>query len=95
MSRLIAQIYLVLGNREFHPGDKLPTDNADEVAALVKNGAAAWCGDDPPLRVAATSVTAQPGLPGRATGGEATGEDLVGRVSDTPQRRRPGRKSKP
>ena len=94
MSRLIAQIYLVLGNREFHPGDELPTDDVSKADALVENGAAAWCGDAPPVRVAAIPATAQPGMTGRAVGGEVTGNDLVGRVPDTPERRRPRRNPK-
>ena len=55
MSRLIAQIYLVLGNREFHT----PATNC-----------------------------------GKAVGGEVTGDDMIGRIPETPQRRRSKRSPK-
>ena len=49
--------------------------------------------DKPTIPPTARSVTALPGLPGLAVGGEQTGDDLVGRVPMTPERRRPDGKS--
>lgn len=85
----LAFIQTNLGFTRYRPGDILPADHP-QAAAWVESGAAVWRGDDhePPMRVTAARAAAEPGLPGLAVGGEATGEDLVGRVPMTEQRRR-------
>ena len=79
--RLIALDRIKVGFREYGPGDTLPSDHPD---------AAAWRPEDyqPSAWVRAKRAAATPGLHGTAVGGEATGEDLVGRVPMTEQRRR-------
>lgn len=87
--RLIALDRIKVGFREYGPGDTLPPDHPD-AAAWVESGAAARRPEDyrPPEWVRAKRAAATPGLPGTAVGGEATGEDFVGRVPMTEQRRR-------
>jgi len=79
-----------MGFTRYRPGDILPADHPD-AAAWVQSGAATWRPEDEPAPawVRAKRAAATPGLPGTAIGGEATGEDLVGRVPQTAQRRRP------
>ena len=88
--RLVALVHIQtdLGFTRYRPGDALPADHP-QAAAWVESGAAVWRGDDhgPTMRVTAARAAADPGLPGLAVGGEATGEDLVGRVPMTEQRR--------
>ena len=96
MAKLNALSHILVGNREYHPGQALPSENAETAAAWVESGAAIWRDDDyEPLTFAkARPATAAAGLPGISVGGEASGDDLVGRVPTTPQRKR-GRHGKP
>lgn len=96
--RLIALTYIQtdLGFTRYRPGDTLPADHP-QAAAWVESGAAVWRGDDhePTMRVTAVRAAADHGLPGLAVGGEATGDDLVGRVPLTEQRRKAPWKPRP
>ena len=87
---LVALRYIQTGNKEYQPGEALPTKDADLAAAWVESGAAVWRGEDyePPRYARAELVTATPGLPGLAAGGEADRDALVGRIPLTPQRQR-------
>ncbi len=78
-----------MGFTRYRPGDTLPADHPD-AAAWVESGAAAWMPNDAPAPewVRAKAAAAAPGLSGTAVGGEATGDDLIGRVPQTGKRRR-------
>ena len=86
----LAYIQTDMGFTRYRPGDLLPPDHPD-AEAWVEAGSAKWVNAEdyaPPTYARATPATALAGLPGLAAGGEATGEDLVGRVPLTPERRR-------
>lgn len=89
--RLIALADIQDNFIRYHAGDELPADAA-AAASWVEAGTAMWVAADakPPTWVKARQVTALPGLPGTAVGGEQTGDDLVGRVPITPERMRFG-----
>lgn len=88
---LLAQAYIEAdgGLTLYRPGDVLPSD-APDAEAWVEAGTAIWVDADyqPPKYAQAKPATAPAGLPGLAIGGEATGDDLVGRVPVTPERMR-------
>lgn len=85
----LANIQTDMGFTHYRPGETLPADHPD-AAAWVKAGSAKWVDANyaPPKYPKATPAAATAGLPGLAIGGEATGDDLVGRVPDTPKRKR-------
>ena len=89
--RLLALAYIQtdMGFTRYRPGDLLPPDHPD-ADAWVEAGSAKWVGADyaPPTYARARPVTAPAGLAGLAVGGEATGDDLVGHVPTTHERRR-------
>lgn len=88
---LLAQAYIEAdgGLTLYRPGDLLPSDSTD-AEAWVEAGSAIWVDADyqPPTYARAKPATAPAGLPGLAVGGEATGDDLVGRVPMTIERMR-------
>ena len=88
---LRARAYIIPAgsSREYFPGDALPSDHPD-AGAWVEAGTAVWVDADkkPPTHTKARMAAAPAGLPGKAVGGEATGDDLVGKVPATPARRR-------
>lgn len=90
MAKLVALGYIQVGFREYQPGESLPADDPELAAEWVESGAAVWRSDDyqPPTWVTAKRAAAEPGLPGLAVGGEATGQELVGKVPATPERMR-------
>lgn len=90
MAKLTALGYIQVGFREYQPGEDLPADDPELAAEWVESGAAVWRPDDyqPPTWAKAKRAAAEPGLPGLAVGGEATGQELVGKVPATPERMR-------
>lgn len=88
--RLLALAHIQVGFAQYKPGDFLPADRQDDTAAWIEAGTAMWVPEDyhPPSGVAARPVTAEPGLPGIAVGGKLTGNDLVGKIPETVERRR-------
>ena len=90
MAKLVALSHILVGNREYKPGQALPSEDAATAAAWVESGAAIWRDDDyqPPTYAKAKSATAEAGLPGLAVGGEVTGNELVGKVPATHERKR-------
>lgn len=87
--RLVALEYIQVGFTRYRPGDTLPSDHPDAATWLECGSAVRRSeSDTPPTWAKAQRAAAEPGLPGLATGGEATGADLVGRVPMTEQRRR-------
>lgn len=85
----LAPIQTDMGFARYRPGEFLPKDHPD-AAAWVEAGSAKWVDADyaPPRYAKAKPAAATAGLPGLAVGGEATGDDLVGRVPATPGRKR-------
>lgn len=76
------------GSRCYEPGDILPA-SSPEAEAWVSCGSAVWVAAEDLLQaggVTVKPVVAQPGMPGIATGGEMTGDDLVGRIPLTRER---------
>lgn len=88
--RLLSLAHIQIGFTRYAPGDFLPTDKPEDTAAWVDAGTAMWVPEDykPPDHAAAHLVTAEPGLPGIAVGGELTGDDLAGKIPKTVERRR-------
>ena len=84
--QLIAQMHVLYHGSEYKPGDVLPA--CDLSNAWLESGAGIPVDDyhPPETRVLATPAAAEAGLPGKAVGGEATGEDLMGKVPKTRQR---------
>lgn len=87
--RLIALADIQDHFTRYHAGDALPEDAA-AADAWVEAGTAMWVDVDyqPPAWPKARQATAIQGLFGTAIGGEQTGDDLVGRVPITPERKR-------
>lgn len=85
----LAPIQTDMGFTRYRPGEFLPSDHPD-AAAWVEAGSAKWVDADyaAPKHPKAKPAAAPAGLPGLAVGGEATGDDLVGRVPARPGRRR-------
>ena len=93
MAKLYARQYILqntpTGSNEFFPGDEIPEPEKNpDAEGWAASGAARWLENDPPVRAKAEPKPADPGLPGLAAGGEAAGDELVGKVPKTPQRRR-------
>ena len=93
--RLLALAHIQVGFVQYNPGEFLPADRLEDTAAWIEAGTAMWVQEDyhPPSGVAARPVTAEPGLPGIAVGGELTANDLVGKSPDTEERRRRKRRA--
>lgn len=88
MAKLIAIAYIQVGFKEYRPGDTLPSEDAERAASWVESGSAMWRDGDPPTYIKAKPAAAEAGLPGLAVGGEATGDNLAGKVPVTHERRR-------
>lgn len=85
MKRLIALTPVLFGNRQYDPGEALPTTSSGYVAAWVEQGTAKWEDDEaeapePKNRPKATPLTAEPGAAGIAQPSSGPGTDLVGKV---------------
>ena len=85
----LADIQTDGGFTQYRAGDFLPSEHPD-AEAWVEAGSAKWVSADyePPTYARARPATAPAGLPGLAVGGEATRDDLVGRVPMTYERKR-------
>lgn len=87
MANLVAKAYIQDNFHRYAPGDLLPL-GSPMAEAWVESGAAVWRDETPPAQPTAKRATAVPGLPGLAVGGEITGDDLVGKVPVTHERRK-------
>ena len=87
MANLVAKAYIQDNYHRYAPGDLLPSESP-MAEAWVESGTAVWRDEPLPTRPTAKRVTAEPGLPGLAAGGEMTGDDLVGKVPVTPERKK-------
>ena len=89
---LVAQDYIQIGSKTYLPGELLPLDNAEMADAWIDAGTAVWMDLAEYMTVSSSTtarlVTAMPGMPGLAVGGEAVGNELIGRVPLTPERRK-------
>lgn len=85
--RLIAAVPILAGNRQYQPGDALPTEDAAYIAAWIEAGSATW--EDAPAagqkHSKARLLTAKPGRAGISSTGSPG--DLVGQVTETPERK--------
>ncbi len=80
MRRLIAISSILFENRNYEPGDELPTHDAGFVEAWLENRAAVWKDREVPegQAVKARQATAPAGLSGDAYPSAGQGQDLVG-----------------
>ena len=103
MAKLVAAVPILYKNTQHEPGDVLPTDNPELVAAWIEGGAAAYKedGEEPATpKVKAKRKTAKTGQTGIALPSSGPENDLVGQVPDPATRdvvkepaKRPGKKS--
>lgn len=89
MAKLVALDFIQVGFHRYRPGDTLPSEDRELATAWVESGAAVWRTDDykAPTWAKAKQAAALSGLPGLTVGGELTGDDLVGRVPMTHERK--------
>ena len=87
MANLVAKAYIQDNYHRYAPGDLLPSESP-MAEAWVESGTAVWRDESPPARPTAKKAAAAPGLLGLAVGGEMTGEDLVGKVPVTHERKK-------
>lgn len=77
---LVAKAYILYNSRQYKPGEYLPANNPDMVAAWLGAGTAVWnCEQISPVK--ASPVAAVPGLAG-AVSGAVPMSGLVGRVPE-------------
>ena len=86
MDKLIALIPILYKNKQYEPGEELPSDDAAYVQAWEEAGSAAWRGDDNGendnkiKKPKAKPLTAPAGLEGIAAPATGAEPDLVGKV---------------
>ena len=84
---LRAMLPILYRSTQYEIGSTLPADDARTVEAWLEAGSAKWLSDEEAAPAPkAKAKTAQPGLTGKSSDGDP--EALVGRVTDTPQRRK-------
>lgn len=85
---LVALVYILYNSKQYAPGDELPANDAGMVEAWLEAKTAAWINESA-VRAKARPVTALPGATGDAIHSESEdGENLVGRVPRTSNRRK-------
>lgn len=78
VQNLVAKTYILYNSRQYKPGEFLPANNPDMVAAWLAAGTAVWR-SGPVKSVKASPSVAMPGLAGAVSGtGQMSG--LAGRV---------------
>lgn len=81
VSVLIAQTYILYNSKHYKPGDVLPANDPDMLAAWIEAGTAAWVDARELEHEKAIHVTAVAGIYGSSTSSDSdNGENLVGRV---------------
>ena len=84
---LIAQAHIQYRDKRYKPGDALPA--CELSSAWLASGAAIPVTDYVTIeRPRAERSAAEPGLPGLAVGGEYAGDDLVGKIPMTRERKK-------
>ncbi len=89
---LVALYPILYHSHQYKIGDELPANDPEMVAAWLEAGTAEWTdGEEGEPEEAAKAVpkTAEPGRTGQASSGSDTdGDDLVGKVPKTKQRKK-------
>ena len=81
LSVLIAQTYILYNSKHYKPGDVLPANDPDMLAAWIEAGTAAWVDARELEHEKVIPVTAVAGIYGSSTSSDSdNGENLVGRV---------------
>ena len=79
----IAQTYILYNSTQYKPGDVLPANDPEMLAAWLEAGTAKWLDETVVNSMKAQSVTALAGMYGTAVSSDSEdGEDLVGRVPE-------------
>ena len=77
----IAQTYILYNSTQYKPGDELPANDPEMLAAWLEAGTAKWVDETDVSTMKAQSATALAGMYGTAVSSDSVGgEDLVGRV---------------
>lgn len=77
----IAQTYILYNSTQYKPGDELPANDPEMLAAWLEAGTAKWLDETVVNSMKAQSATALVGMYGTAVSSDSgDGEDLVGRV---------------
>ena len=77
----IAQTYILYNSTQYKPGDVLPANDPEMLAAWLEAGTAKWLDETVVNSMKAQSVTALAGMYGTAVSSDSEdGEELVGRV---------------
>ena len=77
----IAQAYILYNSTQYKPGDVLPANDPEMLAAWLEAGTAKWVDEMDVRTMKAQSATALAGMYGTAVSSDSgDGEDLVGRV---------------
>lgn len=77
----IAQTYILYNSTQYKPGDELPANDPEMLAAWLEAGTAKWVDETDVSTMKAQSATALVGMYGTAVSSDSgDGEDLVGRV---------------
>ena len=77
----IAQAYILYNSTQYKPGDVLPANDPEMLAAWLEAGTAKWLDETVVNSMKAQSVTALAGMYGTAVSSDSeNGEELVGRV---------------
>lgn len=90
-STLVALYPILYHSHQYKIGDELPTNDTEMVSAWLEAGTAEWMdGEKPEPTEPAKAVpkTAEPGRTGEAVSSESDGDDLVGKVPKTKQRKK-------
>lgn len=87
MANLVVKANIQVGFVRYSPGDILPAEHP-LANAWVKSDAAVWLEETASTRPTAKRATAEPGLPGLTSGGELTGDEYVGKIPSTKERKR-------
>ena len=77
----IAQTYILYNSTQYKPGDELPANDPEMLAAWLEAGTAKWVDETDVRTMKAQAATALAGMYGTAVSSDSgDGEDLVGRV---------------
>lgn len=88
-STLVACYPILYHSHQYAVDEVLPTNDPGMVAAWLEAGTAKWTDGEPKEEAPkAVPKTAEPGRTGEAVSTESDGDDLVGKVPKTKQRKK-------